>query len=149
METYFSMSPVPSRTIPAPLPFMLDVPSTYNARSRGVSLSTCELNSATKFFSACDLMLSPGTYWMSYYERSTAQDTILPAKSSFFKIWKTLVFTGILWPWKYGINFLTERRQLEPVSQSSDSAHRCPWTTCLRSTQVFLPCLFHGHRLIP
>lgn len=66
---------------------MLEVPSTDNTHYGDLSLSIGELNSVTKYVIAYDLMLQLGTFWMLYSKSSTTQDTILPSKSGFFKIW--------------------------------------------------------------
>lgn len=71
-----SIFPGPSNIIPMLFPFTLDASSTYNTHSGGISSPIDELNSATKFSRACDLMLPLRMKWMSYFESSISQDTI-------------------------------------------------------------------------
>lgn len=83
------MSPNPSSTIPAPLPFTLKVSSTDNDHSEGGSSSMGELSLATKLAMAYNLMLPFGMYWMLYSESSTGYDIVLRVKSGFFNACRT------------------------------------------------------------
>lgn len=55
---WMSMSPGPSRTIPDPLPFILEVPYIDGDHYMGVSSTTGKLSSATKSARNYDLILS-------------------------------------------------------------------------------------------
>src|ERR1051325_1425230 len=78
-----TIPPGPSRTTPAPLPLRLDEPSTDRIHFCVGASPGREVSSTMKSARDWDLILVRGLKLISYSESSTAQDTILPARSGF------------------------------------------------------------------